>query len=80
MSKPQEIINDRMPHYGSPVICFTRTARLQDVVAECQDPVARVILNNIAQKMARLINNPAHQDSWADIQGYGLLGEQHCVK
>jgi len=37
-------------------------------------PVQREALDNICQKMSRIITgNPNHKDSWVDIAGYATL-------
>jgi hypothetical protein len=60
--------------YAPPSRNFDLIARLQAVAEECPDPLARVALMNIAQKMARLIETPDHEDSWTDIAGYAACG------
>ena len=53
----------------------------KDIVGEytCVDltPVQKEALDNICQKMARIITgNPNHADSWHDIAGYATLAEK----
>lgn len=60
--------------YAPPSKNFDIIARLQAVVEECPHPLAKVALMNIAQKMARLIETPDHDDSWTDIAGYAACG------
>lgn len=53
------------------VIAEHTTERLTDVQLEA--------LDNICQKMARIITGDAnHQDSWHDIAGYATLAEMLC--
>lgn len=41
--------------------------------------VQREALDNICQKMARIITgNPNHSDNWHDLSGYATLAEREC--
>lgn len=68
------VTDQRGSVYGHPAVDFTRVARLKEVVAECQDPLARHALEMICVKIARLIHSPDHLDSWVDIAGYARTG------
>lgn len=35
-------------------------------------------LNMIFLKIARLLSNPRHRDSWDDVAGYAKLGSEAC--
>lgn len=69
-----KIVAERGAVYGHPRENFRRIAALRAVVAECKDPLARVALDEICVKIARLIETPTHVDSWRDIQGYAETG------
>lgn len=60
--------------YGHPYDDFGRVARIKEVIAECEDPRIRHVLDMIAVKMCRLIETPDHADSWVDIAGYARTG------
>ena len=65
---------DREVNYGKPEDNFLRIANLwssyKAVNFTSQDVAAMMVL----MKVARLMNNPTHFDSWADIAGYGICG------
>jgi len=67
-----QLVEQRGAVYGHPSDDFCRVARLKAVVAECDDPTLRHVLEMIAVKMSRLITRPDHLDSWADIAGYAV--------
>jgi hypothetical protein len=68
------VTDQRGAVYGHPKDDFSRVVRLKDVVAECQHPLARHVLEMLCVKIARLINCPDHVDSWVDIAGYSRTG------
>lgn len=61
---------DRAAEYGHPADDFNRVSRLTTVIVDCKDPELRHVLYAICIKMARLVFNPGHFDSWLDIAGY----------
>ena len=66
----RRVTQDRGKIYGSPLTDFTRCAKGESVIAECNDPEIRHVLNMVWTKVCRLIESPDHQDSWEDIAGY----------
>lgn len=68
------VTQDRGAVYGHPLDDFNRVARIKDVLAECEDPEIRHVLEMIAVKMCRLIESPDHLDSFIDIGGYARTG------
>ena len=66
----RRVTQDRGKIYGSPLTDFTRCAKGESVISECNDPEIRHVLNMIWTKVCRLIESPDHQDSWEDIAGY----------
>ena len=68
------IVTQRDAQYGSPKESFRLIADLKSLVAACPDPVARHALDMICVKVARLVRNPKHRDSWSDIAGYARAG------
>jgi hypothetical protein len=69
-----KVTDQRGAVYGHPKIDFGRATRLKAVVAECQDPLMRHVLEMICVKMARLIETPDHLDSLIDLAGYARCG------
>jgi len=56
--------------YGHPAVNFQRIANIRAVTRDCADPRARVTLDELAVKMARLVESPYHLESWIDVSGY----------
>ena len=83
-----EVLKERQGTHGS----FTENAKcsqeLKSIVYEygTDNPelfssVQREALDNICQKMARIITgNPNHVDSWVDIAGYATLAVKDLEK
>lgn len=65
---------DREQTYGSPTVNFENIARLWSVVAGAPITAHQVALMMVQLKVARLMNTPGHEDSWADIVGYVACG------
>jgi hypothetical protein len=74
------VLHDRNKEYGGPEDNFADIAAIRAVVSKCKHPLARVALEEIAVKMARLVHNPTHADSWIDICGYGACGAEVASK
>jgi len=70
----QDLVRVRGEDYGHPSANFARIQKLKAIIAECPHPEAREALDSIAVKISRLIENPAHLDSWQDIAGYARTG------
>lgn len=68
------IVAERTVLYGPPSEAFKLIADLKQHVAACPDPVARHVLDMLCVKIARLVRNPHHTDSWGDIAGYAKAG------
>lgn len=56
--------------YGHPADNFALIVRLKGAVEGCKDAEMRHVLEQLCVKMARLVQSPAHYDSWLDIAGY----------
>ena len=61
---------DRGSSYGHPSVHFARVAKMKEVISHCPDKELAHVLDMIADKIARLIESPLHEDSWVDIAGY----------
>ena len=61
---------ERQNEYGHPRYHFHRSACIKAQLQSCDDVTLRHVLEMIADKMARLVHNPEHFDSWLDIAGY----------
>jgi len=70
----KSITQKRGQTYAAPRENFRRISAMQNIIAECPDPLARHALNEIAVKISRLIATPDHLDSWIDIAGYARCG------
>lgn len=60
--------------YQHPSVDFAKVNELKACVQNCRDPLVRHVLEMLCLKMARLIHNPSHLDSWIDIAGYARCG------
>ena len=67
---------DRAQEYGDAEVNFKNIAALWSTVlgVEISAPQVALCLNQL--KVARLINNPSHVDSWVDAAGYIALGAE----
>ncbi len=63
---------DRRAVYGEPSVHFARAAKLKEVIAECPDPIMRHGLDQIADKISRLVQTPDYEDGLLDIAGYAM--------
>lgn len=70
----QRINDDRGTVYGHPIENFSRIQALKAQVRDCKDPHVREALEMICVKVARLVESPAHVDSFIDIAGYARCG------
>ena len=67
-------VKDRRSAYGSPDANYHRLAGLWSVVLETDVTALETVLCCIEMKIARLVNDPTHADSWIDIAGYAAIG------
>jgi len=68
------VTDDRRHLYGEPEDTYRRISSLRGIVDECPDVQVREILGMIVTKVARLVQTPAHLDSWVDVAGYARCG------
>lgn len=74
-------VYSRPDDYGPPEKNFERIAALWNVVlgpklGEHPISAVDVAMMQIAVKLARLVENPEHDDSWVDIAGYAGCGAE----
>ena len=69
-----EIVRDRRAAYGSPDANYHRLSGLWSAVLETDVSALETVLCCIQMKVARLVNDPLHEDSWIDIAGYAAIG------
>lgn len=62
--------------HGGPAAGLTRIAELWSVLLGLPVGAAQVAQCMIALKLARLVHNPAHLDSWVDVAGYAACGAE----
>ena len=75
LKKAESLVNGpRAKDYGSAYENHARIAKLWSVILQKDITVPQVYQCMIALKLARLVETPAHEDSWIDICGYGALG------
>lgn len=80
----QYVSRDRNAVHGNPEDNFAIIAKLQYVYqqacAEVRGNATKlphdVAVDNILQKIARLIQSPYHEDHWIDIAGYAACGRE----
>tara|TARA_R100000935_G_C2730534_1_gene121774 strand:+ start:249 stop:563 length:315 start_codon:yes stop_codon:yes gene_type:complete len=68
------IIGDRDQEYGNAFTNFDDIAKGWSVIFREEVTREQVALCMAWVKMARLVKNPEHEDSWIDIAGYSALG------
>lgn len=77
LEEAERLINgQRANDYGSPQTNFGRIAKLWEPILGVQIKPTDVALMLTQLKIARLINSPAHRDSWIDAAGYVGLGAE----
>lgn len=85
LSKAIEITEGaRQQHYGSPEDNFKNIAELWQLYLsqrfeDTDEPEIKttdVAIMMLLMKVARLVNDPHHDDSWLDIAGYAACGSQ----
>lgn len=62
--------------HGGPGVGLTRIAALWSVLLAAPVTAAQVAQCMIALKLARLMHNPRHLDSWVDVAGYAACGAE----
>ena len=67
-------VKERRTSYGSPDENFRRLSKLWEVVLEVDVGALRAVLCCVELKVARLLEDPTHADSWVDIAGYAAIG------
>jgi hypothetical protein len=70
------ISGDRDDVYGSPEDNWVRIADMWTAILGYRITPTQTGLCMIAVKMSRLVNTPAHADSWVDIAGYAALASE----
>jgi hypothetical protein len=73
LAKAHDAVNTRGTDYGSPAENFERIAAIWSAYADAEFTVEDVGIMMMIVKMSRLMENPAHEDSWVDIAGYAAI-------
>ena len=75
LSKAGGLINGgRQEKYGSALVNHERIAAGWRVILDKQDITPGQVATCMAWlKIARLVESPAHEDSWVDLAGYAAL-------
>lgn len=75
LDKAKEIVNGaRQENYGKPEKNFANIASYWSLYLGRDIKATDVAAMMILMKLARLENNPKHEDSWIDIAGYAANG------
>lgn len=75
LDKAKEIVNGaRQENYGSPEENFARIAAFWTLYLQRHITPSDVAAMMCLMKLARIQNNPKHEDSWVDICGYAANG------
>lgn len=75
LDKAKEIVNGaRQENYGNPESNFAKIAAFWTLYLQRHVTPSDVAMMMILMKLARLQNNPKHEDSWVDICGYAANG------
>ena len=69
-----DILRERGKNYGTPYSNHVAIAQLWSVILQKDIGPEQVAACMVAVKLSRLIHEPTHDDSWADIIGYGGIG------
>lgn len=81
LDKAKELVsNERLKHYGPPIVNFTRIAKLWSVVLGKEITAALVAVCLAQLKISRLCETPDHEDSWVDLAGYAACGGEVAEK
>ena len=75
----QKIVEERGGEYGDAYELHAKIAMIWMALLDVEIAPHQVPLAMIGIKMARLLDNPAHRDSWVDIAGYAAVGAE-CVE
>jgi hypothetical protein len=75
------VLKQRNHTYGAPEDAFGRVAALWSALHPDRRPFEKheVALMIAMVKVARLMENPSHKDSWADLAGYAACGYEAAV-
>ena len=65
---------DRQKNYGTPEDNFGRIADLWGTFLNKNITASDVAAMMILMKVARIMHDPSHMDSWVDIAGYAACG------
>lgn len=71
---------ERQENYGTPEDNFKRIADLWSIYLEQDIAPHDVAAMMSLMKIARLMNQPNHQDSWVDLAGYAACGCEITTK
>jgi hypothetical protein len=69
----EAIVRDRRDSYGDPADFFEAVARRWSLALGAPITPRRVVLCLIELKLQRLVRDPSHADSTADVAGYAAI-------
>ena len=75
-----DILKERNKDYGSPYGNHVAIAQMWSILLQQDIAPNQVVMCMIAVKLSRLIHEETHDDSWADIIGYGGIGRGNKKK
>lgn len=71
----EAVSGPRQEAYGNPRYNLDRIAGMWSIILGIDVTVQQVVQCMVALKLARLVNDPNHRDSWVDIAGYARVWE-----
>lgn len=74
------VLGQREHDHGKPEDTFTSIAKLWSVYLEHEVNATDVTICMALLKIGRLMHNPGHEDSWADLAGYAACGADVSIK
>lgn len=75
----QDAVKERGKDYGDVYVNHKRIADQWAVTLGVPVEPEQVAIMMVQLKLARLMETPAHEDSWIDVAGYAWTGS-NCIK
>lgn len=79
LAEAQRILDERAATYGGVEDCFLRIAAIATQILGKPVTPHDVCMIQVAVKLGRLAENPAHHDSYVDLINYASFADQFAV-